>query len=101
MSAMKPEVKITFKQKWMAEAIPTTTPTIFDRGLDMALPTQPDIDRHRKLKCRHETGSGNNFLMETDGEAIPMATNTFSTMPNLDMSLRHGPTSTTSETFIY
>ena len=34
-----------------------------------------------------ETGRGNNFWTKTDGKAIPTASPTFSTMPNLDMAL--------------
>ncbi len=58
---------------------------------NMTLPTV----RHRRTpetqmsvtKPGVETGSGNNFRTETDGEAIETVTPTFSTMPDPNMTL--------------
>jgi len=62
---------------------------------NMTLPTRPDVGGHRKRKCRHEpkveTGSGNNFWTVTDGEAIPLTTPIFSTMPDPSMTLPAWP----------
>jgi len=60
--------------------------------LDITLPTPADIGlypelkmsiKNRKLKPEMETGSGNSFQTERAGEAIPTATLTFATMPDL------------------
>ena len=58
----------------------------------MPLTTQPDVGRHREpapetQMSTTETGSGNNFGTESDGDAILKATPTFSIMPDLEMAL--------------
>ena len=53
-----PEVEITFERKAMAISTASLTFSTMP-GLDMALPTMPDIGRLPELNVGYETGSGN------------------------------------------
>ena len=76
-------------------------------GFDLTLWTLPDVGQRcstlaltevRNLKGRSaKTGSENNFLMGSDGPAIPKAIPTLSTMPDLTVSPRTYPDVSTTK----
>ena len=76
MWATKPEVETGSGNKTDFDAIRTANPTFSATpDSDMPLTTRSDVGRHREpapetQMSTTETGSGNNFGTESDGDAI-------------------------------
>jgi len=92
----KPEVEITLNEnRWQSDSNGYTH--IFDHvrlrcgTADTAWHRLTSETQMLVTKPEVETGSRNNFWTETDGKAIPTATPTFSTMPDLDRTLPTRP----------